>query len=58
MVNKSKEIIDEAIEDAENLLTMREKEEYNALNEEQNHSWMQALDDDAEAVKHFLELVR
>jgi len=57
-MNKYHDHMVKAFNDAMNELTRREQEEYNALNEEQNHSWMQALDDDAEAVKHFLELVR
>ena len=57
-MNKYHDHMVKAFNDAMNELTRREQEEYNALNEEQNHSWMQCLDDDAEAVRDFLELVR
>ena len=35
-------------------LTLKEQEEYARIQEEKEHMWMQALDDDAQAVKDFL----
>jgi len=52
------DILKKAFEDAMDELTRREQEEYDRINEEKEHMWMQALDDDAEAVKHFLEMMR
>lgn len=57
-MNKYHDTMIKAFEDAMKLLTKREIEEYNALEEEKNHTWMMALDNDAEAVRDFLELVR
>ena len=57
-MNKYHDTMIKAFEDAMKLLTKREIEEYNQLEEEKNHTWMQALDNDAEAVRDFLELVR
>jgi hypothetical protein len=47
-----------AFDDAMNELTKREQEEYDRINEEKEHMWMQTLNDDAEAIRDFLELVR
>ena len=57
-MNKYHDTMIKAFDDAMKLLTKREIEEYNALEEEKNQNWMQCLDDDPEAVKDFLELVR
>ena len=57
-MNKYHETMVKAFDDAMELLTKREQEEYNALEEEKNQMWMQALDEDAEAVRDFLELMR
>ena len=57
-MNKYHDTMLKAFDDAMKLLTKREIEEYNQLEEEKNHTWMQALDNDAEAVRDFLELVR
>jgi hypothetical protein len=53
-----KDILLKAFDDAMDLLTRREIEEYNRLEEEKDHMWMQAIDDDAAAIKEFLELLR
>ena len=48
------ETLIKAFDDAMDQLTLREQEEYARINEEKEHMWMQALDDDAQAVKDFL----
>jgi len=54
----SNDICKKAFDDAMDLLTKREIEEYNQWNREQEHMRMQALDDDAEAIRDFLELMK
>ena len=48
------ETLIKAFDDAMDQLTLREQEEYARIQEEKDQMWMQALDDDEQAVEGFL----